>query len=329
MVSNPDDRKPSGFQSANDAGHVSKNIIAKISHRHIVGLGKILGRVAYFLDVPHRRIVRRNLQFTHPDWTRGKVENISRRVFQNLGISFLESFQLAALSGEQVLRRVQIVGLENLQKASQNKTGFIIVSAHLGSWETGLQFACSYFQKPILGVAKKIRFAPLNRWVHRLRSRFGIKIVYKKGALPEMRRMLRQGGIVGLLVDQSRRSEGVDVQFFGHRVTTTPAAAFLAIRCKSPVLPMFCVRDDSGRLTVVVQSPLEMKRTGDLRSDVQSNTQIITDVVENAVRKYPDQWFWVHKRWKKFYPHLYPEYQLRRQRRKERKQRRRLKSDQS
>jgi KDO2-lipid IV(A) lauroyltransferase len=92
---------------------------------------------------------------------------------------------------------------------------------------------------------------------------------------------------------------------------------------------MFCVRDDSGRLTVVVQSPLEMKRTGDLRSDVQSNTQIITDVVENAVRKYPDQWFWVHKRWKKYYPHLYPEYQLRRQRRKERKQRRRLKNDQS
>jgi len=329
MVSNPDDRKPLRHQGADDAGHVSKNIIAKISHRHIVGLGKILGRVAYFLDVPHRRIVRRNLRFTHPGWTRGKVENISRRVFQNLGISFLESFQMASLSREQVLGRVRVVGLENLQNALKSKTGLILVSAHLGSWETGMLFVCCHIQKPILGVVKKVRFAPLNRWVYRLRTRFGLKIIYKKGALPEMRRMLRRGGVIGLLVDQSRRSEGVDVQFFGHRVTTTPAAAFLAIRCKSPVLPMFCVRDDSGRLTVVVQSPLEMKRTGDLRSDVQSNTQIITDVVENAVRKYPDQWFWVHKRWKKFYPHLYPEYQLRRQRRKERKQRRRLKNDQS
>ena len=112
------------------------------------------------------------------------------------------------------------------------------------------------------------------------------------------------------------------MNFFGHKVTTTPAAAFLAIRCKSPVLPLFCVRDDSGRPTVVVQSPLEMKRTGDLRSDVQANTQIITDIVEKAVRQYPDQWFWVHKRWKKYYPDLYPEYQARRKRRHAREMRR-------
>ena len=329
MISNSDDRKPIRHQGADDPGHDSKSIISKISHRHIAGFGKILGRMAYLLDVPHRRIVRRNLQFAHPDWTREKVESISRRVFQNLGVSFLEFFQLATLSREQVLGRVRVEGLENLQNALKSKNGLIVVSAHLGSWETGLLFARCYIQKPILGVAKKIRFAPLNRWVHRLRTRFGVKIVYKKGALPEMRRMLRQGGIVGLLVDQSRRSEGVDVTFFGHRVTTTPAAAFLAIRCKSPVLPIFCIRDDCGRLTVVVQSALEMKWTGDLRSDVQTNTQLITDVVEKAVRKYPDQWFWVHKRWKKYYPQMYPEYQLRRRRRKERKQRRKQKNDQS
>ena len=319
MGSNPDDRKPSGFQRADDAGYVSKSIIGRISHRHIVGLGRILGRAAYFLDGPHRRIAQRNLQFTHPDWTRGKAENISRRVFQNLGISFLEIFQMATLSREQVLARVRVVGLENLQNALKSKTGLILVSAHLGSWETGLLFVCCHIQKPILGVVKKIRFAPLNRWVHRLRTRFGITIVYKKGALPEMRRMLRRGGVIGLLVDQSRRSEGVDVNFFGRRVTTTPSAAFLAMRCKSPVLPLFCVRDNDGRLTVVVKPPLEMKRTGDLRSDIQTNTQLITDVVEKAVRKYPDQWFWVHKRWKKYYPELYPEYQARRKRRHQKK----------
>ena len=257
MVSNPDDRQPSGFQRADDVGHVSKRIIGRISHRHIVR--------------------------------------------------------------EQVLGRVRVVGLENLQKALKSKTGLILVSAHLGSWETGLLFFCCYIQQPILGVAKKIRFAPLNRWVHRLRTRFGLTIVYKKGALPEMRRMLRRGGVIGLLVDQSRRSEGVDVNFFGHRVTATPAAAFLAMRCQSPVLPLFCVRDHNGRLTVVVKPPLEMKRTGDLRSDNQTNTQLITDVVEKAIRQYPDQWFWVHKRWKKYYPELYPEYQARRKRRHRKK----------
>ena len=85
---------------------------------------------------------------------------------------------------------------------------------------------------------------------------------------------------------------------------------------------MFCVRDDRGRLTVLVQPPLEMVRTGDLHADIQANTQSITDVVEKAVRQYPDQWFWVHKRWKKYYPDLYPEYEARRQRRHRKKGRR-------
>jgi KDO2-lipid IV(A) lauroyltransferase len=322
MASKQDDHKPQRYQGTDDAGHFINSFIGKISHRRIVRFGKILGTAAYFLDVPHRRIVRRNLRFAYPDWSRAEVEHISRRVFQNLGISFLEFFQMATLPREQVLSRIRVEGLENLQHALKSKNGLIAISAHLGSWETGLLFFCCQVQSPILGVVKKIRFAPLNRWVHRMRGRFGIRIIEKKGAMPQMRRMLRQGGVIGLLVDQSRRSEGVEVKFFGHKVTTTPAAAFLAIRCKSPVLPLFCVRDDRGRLTVMIQSPLEIKRTGDLRSDIQANTQMITDIVEKIVRQYPDQWFWVHKRWKKYYPDLYPEYQARRKRRHQREMRR-------
>ncbi len=322
MESNSADQKPSGHQTTDDNGHILKHIIGQIPRRHILALGRLLGSAAYFLDVPHRRIVRRNLKFTHPDWTDEKIKTISQRVFQNLGISLFEFLQLATYTREQLLGCVRIVGRENLQTALRSKGGIIVVSAHLGSWETGMLWLCCYVQKPILGVAKKIRFAPLNRWVHRLRTRFGIEIVEKKGAMPELRRMLRRGGIAGLLVDQSRRSEGVDVDFFGHRVTTTPAAAFLAIRCNSPVVPAFCIRDDNGQLTMMVQPPLELKRTGDLRADIQSNTQAITAVVEQAVRRYPDQWFWVHKRWKKYYPHLYPEYQARRERRRQKEKRR-------
>ena len=185
-----------------------------------------------------------------------------------------------------------------------------------------MQYAACFMQKPTLGVAKKIRFQPLNHWVHKLRTRFGNEIVYKKGALPEMRQALRAGGVVAMLVDQSRRREGVDVIFFGHKVPATPAAAFLAIRCKSPVLPIFCIREADGRLTIYVDAPLKFEWSGDLRADVQTNTQLITDAVERAVRKHPAQWFWVHKRWKKYYPHLYPEYRLRRQRRKAKEERR-------
>jgi Kdo2-lipid IVA lauroyltransferase/acyltransferase len=302
-----------------DVGNRHKRFLARVPHKHIFRIGKLIGRLVYYIDVPHRRIVRRNLAFAYPEWSREQIKNISQRIFQNLGITFLEIIQLVALSREDILERVRVVGLENLQRAQQSKQGLVIVSAHLGSWEMGLLYACCILEKPSLGVAKRIRFAPLNRRIQRLRTRFGLKIIYKKGALPEMRQMIRRGGILGLLVDQSRRSEGVEVTFFGHKVTATPAAAFLAIRYNCPVLPIFCVREANGQLTMEVKSPLDIKRAGDLRTDVQANTQAITDIVEKAVRKYPDQWFWVHKRWKKFYPQLYPEYQARRKRRRAKK----------
>jgi len=240
MVSNTENSNPMG-SSAGGCGDKHKRFMARIPRKHILRIGKLIGRLAYYLDVPHRRIVRRNLAFAYPDWSREQIKHISRRIFQNLGITFLEILQLTALTREDILKMVRVVGLENLQRAQQSKKGLILVSGHLGSWEMGVLYTCCILEKPSLGVVKKIRFAPLNRRIHRMRTRFGLKIVYKKGALPEMRQTLRRGGILGLLVDQSRRSEGVEVTFFGHKVTATPAAAFLAIRCKCPVLSFFIV----------------------------------------------------------------------------------------
>jgi KDO2-lipid IV(A) lauroyltransferase len=285
-------------------------------------LGRIIGTAAYLADTRHRRIVRRNLRFAFPDWTGDQIRQTTRHVFNHLGATFVEVCQMAAASKDDLTARVKVVGSERWQQALDGDRGLIIVSAHLGNWEIGMQYAACFMQKPALGIAKRIRFQPLNQWVHKLRTRFGNIIIYKKGALPDMRRALRSGGVVAMLVDQSKRIEGVDVNFFGHKVPTTPAAAFLAIRCKCPVLPIFCIREADGQLTIHVDAPLNFERTGDLRADVQTNTQLITDAVERTVRQYPEQWFWVHKRWKKYYPHLYPEYRRRRQRQKAREERR-------
>ena len=308
----------SNFQSGRqnpEPGGGLRTLFAAMPSRKIASLGRLLGRCAYRLDAPHRRIVRQNLKFAYPEWTPRKVEGISRGVFQNVCTTFLEVCQLSVMSRQDLLHRVEMAGGANLKTALKSRKGLIIVSAHLGNWEMGLQWICCFLEEPILGIAKKIRMEALNRRVHRLRTRFGIKIIYKKGALSEMRAALRRREMLGLLVDQSRRSEGVQVTFFGRRVTTTPAAAFLAIRCQSPVVPVFCVRRPGGGLRIEVKAPLEIKYTGNLHADVQSNTQRITDVVEQEVRRYPEQWLWAHKRWKKFYPHLYPEYVARRRRR--------------
>jgi KDO2-lipid IV(A) lauroyltransferase len=290
--------------------------------KQAVWLGRYLGTLAYVLDLPHRRIVRTNLRLAFPDWSAEKIRDTSKRIFQNLGTTLVEILQLAAYSKRDVIARARLIGEDRLQRALAQNKGLIVVSAHLGNWEFGMQYGACFLDKPALGVAKKIHFNALNQWVHNLRTRFGTHIVYKKGALPDMRQALRRKEIVVLLVDQSKRKEGVDVNFFGYRVPATPAAAFLSIRCKSPVLPVFCTRDASGQLTIHVQEPVEFRYTGDLRIDVQASTQLITNVVETMIRRFPEQWFWVHKRWKKYYPFLYPEYQLRRRRRKAREERR-------
>jgi hypothetical protein len=103
----------------------------------------------------------------------------------------------------------------------------------------------------------------------------------------------------------------VEVNFFGRRATATPAAALLGLRFKSPVIPAFCHRKSNGDLIVQIEPPVEIQRTKSLRSDLQFNTQLITDRVEDAVRKYPEQWNWMLKRWKDYYPDLYPKVEKR------------------
>jgi KDO2-lipid IV(A) lauroyltransferase len=284
-----------------------KKIIAQIPKSYILILGKILGSFLYHFDVYHRRTIRRNLQFSHPHWSRNQIQGLSKRICQHFGIAILEIFQTACSTCEEMLNNFQVEGEEIFIEALAKQKGVIVVSAHLGNWEIALQYCPCYLQMPLTGVAKKLRNSTLDRLVHRLRTRFGNRIIYKKGALPEMTQTLRQGEIQGILMDISRRFDGVEVQFFGRRATATPAAALLALRCKSPVVPVFSHRNHKGELVIKVERPVEIKRTGNLRSDLQTNTQLITDSVELAVRKNPEQWNWILKRWKEFYPDLYPE----------------------
>ncbi|UCF91687.1 MAG: lysophospholipid acyltransferase family protein [Desulfobacterales bacterium] len=296
-------------------------LIANIPHSYIAGLGTLLGRLLYFLAIPQRRTVRRNLRFIHPEWSRSQIQRFSKRNFQHYGITCLEIAQSVFSSREDILAKFRISGEEHLLQALDQKKGVIIVSAHLGNYEMALQYPACHLQRPLTGVAKKLRHRLLNRWIHQSRTRLGNKIIYKKGALPAMIQTLRRGELLGILIDQSRYALGLEVDFLGRRATATSAPAMLALRCKSPVVPVFCTREADGVLAIQVEPPLDLTRTKDLRSDLRINTQKMAAAVENAVRKCPEQWFWFQRRWKKHYPHLYPEYQARQRRRSKQKKR--------
>jgi KDO2-lipid IV(A) lauroyltransferase len=295
--------------------------IVRIPRSYILRLGELLGKIWWVVDVPRRRTVVRNLEFTHPHLPRDEIRRLTRRVFQHLGTTFLEISQMGFFSREDVLARVRVVGIDHFRDAMKGPGGVVLISAHLGNWEMALQLAACYLPVPVVTVAKHMRFKPLDRWLTNLRTRLGARVIFKEGAFAEMAKTVKNGGVVILLVDMSRRRDGVDVNFFGRKATATPGAALVALRCDSPVIPGFCYRGADGQLTARFYPAVSMQRTGDLRSDLAVNTQLITDVVEQAIREHIDQWFWYHRKWKKHYPELYAEFFVRKQRRKERRER--------
>jgi KDO2-lipid IV(A) lauroyltransferase len=309
-----DTPRPAGNIRKIPEGGGLTNFIAQIPRNYITRLGKILGFFLYYYDVPHRRIVRRNLQLAYPAWSRKQIQILSKRFFQHFGKTILELVHMSFFSREDMLDTVRVEGQENLIAALAEQKGVVLISAHLGNWEMAWHIGPCYFQQQVTGVAKKLRNGSLNQLIHRIRTRFGNRIIYKKGALPEMMQTLRQGKIVAVLMDISRRFDGVEVKFFDRRATATPAVALLALRCKSPVVIAFCHRDAKGKLIIRIKPPLEMQRTNDLRADLQTNTQAITERVEQAIQNHPEQWLWTLKRWKDFYPDLYPESKRRKQR---------------
>jgi len=268
-------------------------------------IGNALGRALYFLDIPHHRVVRRNLAFAYPEHSDSYRRRLARRVFQNYGINLVDLFKLSVMRPEEVAGRFRLYGIENFRQAFLQKRGLIAVSAHMGSWEFGMQALPCIFGMNLTAVAKKFKSNFVENWIHSTRTRFGNSILYKKDSLAEMTKILRQGGVLAILVDMARRKDGVDVRFFGKKATATPAVAMLALRCRTPVLPVYCIREPDGLLGIHALPAVEMRRSKDLRADLVENTQRITDVVEQVVREHPEQWFWLMRRWKEHYPYLY------------------------
>ena len=298
-----------------------KSFIAQIPKAHLLFFGKILGKILYTLAARQRHIVNRNLRFSSVESSPLQIKREAKRIFRHFGITIIELLQMTCLSQQEIRSTVCIEGKEILMEALARQKGVVIITAHLGNYEMAAQSIPCILGLQMASVAKKMRNVRLNRLIHNLRTRFGNKVIYKKGALPEMTQTLRRGGIVTILMDISRRFDGVEVSFFGHRATATPAAALLGLRCKSPIIPAFSHRTAKGKLIVQFESPVEIQRTKDLRSDLQTNTQRITDRVELAIRNYPEQWNWMLKRWKDFYPDLYPESEKRLKRIKEKSRR--------
>lgn len=267
-----------------------------ISLRRVLFIGAF--RLFYHLVPRQRLIALHNLRRAFPEKSDGEILRIVQSVYRNMGIIAAEFFDIPHLTKENIAALVEAEGVENCEKALAKGRGVLLFSAHFSNWELEAA-AAALLINPAVVIYRILDSALLEHLVLRVRSATGNILLPKDHAMRAMLRALKQNGIVGILIDQNAAwYEGIFVDYFGRPACTTDGLALLALHTEAPVLPAYMVRLPDGRYRLVFGPEVEVIRTGDRDADVLANTQRFTKVIEQIVRRYPDQWLWVHQRWK-------------------------------
>jgi Kdo2-lipid IVA lauroyltransferase/acyltransferase len=262
-------------------------------------LGEWIGAGMYCIMSRRRAIGYRNLTLAFGETLSDEEKHqILRITFRNLGKSLLEVIHFPKMSRREILEKVTIVGQEHYLAARAKGRGVLCLTAHCGNWEMSshAQSAAGY---PLSIVVRQLD----NRWLDhvatKLRTLHGNTLLARKDGLKHILAALKNNASIGILMDQNTlRSKGIFVDFFGKPACTIPVIAVLALRYNVPVIPTFIVRTGFDTHTLYIFPEVALQRTGDARHDIAVNTAHFNQIIEEFIRQHPDQWFWIHNRWK-------------------------------
>ena len=269
-----------------------------LSRKWAVRIAHFLGRILFNVAKKHRRITMDNLTYAFGHEKQPEeIEKIARQVFINLVKVVFEIGWSSHLDERHLDEHFKIDGYHHIKNAYEKGKGVLVLAAHCGNWEL-LSVVGGMIKFPLSIVVRPLDFKPLDHFMSNLRTRFGGKIIPKQRSIRTIIRSLDRGELVLLLMDQNVDwYEGVFVDFMGHRACTSKGLALFAQKTGAPVVPVFMVREKSGFRAEFGPEIVTVK-TGDRQKDIERNTQEYNKVMENYIRRYPDQWFWVHQRWK-------------------------------
>jgi Kdo2-lipid IVA lauroyltransferase/acyltransferase len=262
-----------------------------------MGIG--LGTLWFYVHKSRREIAIENLTiaFGH-EKDINEIKNIAKKSFQNLGLMLVEFFALKKYGRKWFENNMEFIGYEEPKKEYDKGKGILLLTAHFGNWEVmGAMTALKGV--PLNVVARPLDNPFLDRMINDLRGFFGNRVISKHKAIREILKLLKNCEPVAILLDQNTSPlEGIFVDFFGRPACTTPSLAILALRTGFPVFPGFSVRKAPGVHQIISGEQIELDVSGDMKRDVEVNTAKFTKIIESYVRKYPEQWLWVHRRWK-------------------------------
>jgi KDO2-lipid IV(A) lauroyltransferase len=269
-----------------------------LPRRALLGLGASVGSLAGRLDRRHVRIARDNLAAAYGDAVSpGERERILRACWRHFGRITFDALAFPKLSRAALGSILKVEGLDNARAALAAGRGALIFSAHYGHWEAGA-YAMGLLDIPFAVIARPLDNPALDRRLIQLRSGTGNAVIPKRRAVRETMRALARGAGVAILIDQDAGADGVFVPYFGRAASTTPTLALLALRTEAPIVPIFARVEPDGTITVHIEPAVPVRPTDDREADVRSLTAACTAIVERWVRRNPEQWLWMHRRWK-------------------------------
>jgi len=273
-------------------------VLGLVPRHWAVRLADALGALSYALDTRHRRIALENLKRAFGrEKTPAQLKRIAVAAFQNLVRIAFEIGWSLRLRPEEIMHHCRIQGLTHLRKAHAQGKGVLILTLHIGNWEllplgvlvNGLKASLIY---------RPLDFEPADNFFYRYRSRFGAQPIPKKKSMRKVLSALKQQACIGILLDQdSGRTAGVFADFFGHSACTNKGMALLALKTKAPVLPAYLIRQGLD-FEIVFGQEIPLIRAFQDGDDIQANTAQYNRVLEEIIRSHPEQWLWMHKRWK-------------------------------
>lgn len=258
------------------------------------------GEAGYFLVSRQREKALRSLRLAFGiQKSEAEIRKIARGVFRNFAQTAVEILSFPRLRREKLAKIVDLGdAVDVYQKLLAEGKGLIAMTAHIGNWELlAGAFGLMGFQGAVIG--RKIYYEPYNRWIVGLRQSIGVRTIYREGASREILKVLRRGEIIGLLPDQDIDSlKGVFVNFFGRPAYTTVAPVRLAMQLGTPILPNFLIRQKDGRYKIIVGEVIRPVPGDKSDEAVHDLTARWMHSFEQVIRQYPEQWGWMHDRWK-------------------------------
>jgi KDO2-lipid IV(A) lauroyltransferase len=274
-----------------------RGAVAAWPDRVVRFIGTVIGHVFWAVDTGHRRLTIRQLQAAFPSRTPAECRSIARKTFAHFGRSLTLTLKLSTLTADEVRARVTYEGEERVREALKAGRGVLLVTGHFGYWEL-MAVAHALVLPPMSVLARPLDNPYLHDLLERTRMTTGNRVIYRRGAVRRVLRALNANEGIAILIDQHIQPvDAVTVQFFDRPAATTSAVAALALRTGAAVIPMFGLPSAHGKCRVVYEHPIELPGP-DAGDPIVELTQRCTDVLEMYVRRQPELWLWMHRRWR-------------------------------